>query len=82
MVTTSVTKNGFEGILFPGDGRKDKVLIVMSGSDGGMTLAVRKQSFTIKTESLHYVWVCSRQRRHLRNYPMSLSNMWRLLLNG
>ena len=45
MVTTSVTKNGFEGILFPGDGRKDKVLIVMSGSDGGMTLSRQEAKF-------------------------------------
>ena len=29
---------GFEGVLYPGNGRKDKVLIVMSGSNGGMAL--------------------------------------------
>ena len=38
MKTTSVQTEGFEGILYPGNGRKDKVLIVMSGSNGGMTL--------------------------------------------
>ena len=45
MVTTSVAKNGFEGVLFPGDGRKDKVLIVMSGSDGGMALSRQEAEF-------------------------------------
>ena len=46
MITTaSVSENGFEGILFPGDGRKDKVLIVMSGSDGGMTLSRQEAEF-------------------------------------
>ena len=38
MTTATVKDNGFEGILFPGSGRKDKVLIVMSGSNGGMAL--------------------------------------------
>lgn len=45
MIKTSVTKEGFEGILFPGDGGKDKVLIVMSGSDGGMTLSCQEARF-------------------------------------
>lgn len=45
ITTTSVSENGFEGILFPGDGRKDKVLIVMSGSDGGMTLSRQEAEF-------------------------------------
>ena len=45
MVTTSVAKDGFEGILFLGDGRKDKVLIVRSGSDGGMTLSRKEAEF-------------------------------------
>ena len=35
---TTVKENGFEGILLPGNGSKDKVLIVMSGSNGGMKL--------------------------------------------
>ena len=34
----TVRTDGFEGILYPGNGRKDKVLIVMSGSNGGMKL--------------------------------------------
>lgn len=38
MMKTTVKDNGFEGILFSGNGRKDKVLIVMSGSNGGMKL--------------------------------------------
>ena len=37
-ITASVQKEGFEAILYPGNGRKDKVMIVMSGSNGGMTL--------------------------------------------
>ena len=45
IITASVSENGFEGILFPGDGRKDKVLIVMSGSDGGMTLSRQEAEF-------------------------------------
>lgn len=45
IITASVPQNGFEGILFPGDGRKDKVLIVMSGSDGGMTLSQQEAEF-------------------------------------
>lgn len=45
IITASVPQNGFEGILFPGDGRKDKVLIVMSGSDGGMTLSRQEAEF-------------------------------------
>ena len=38
MLRTTVKKNGFEGILYCGNGRKDKVVIVMSGSNGGMLL--------------------------------------------
>ena len=38
MITTSGWTEGFEGVLYPGNGRKDKVLIVMSGSNGGMKL--------------------------------------------
>ena len=45
MVHTSVVTEGFEGILFPGDGSKDKVLIVMSGSNGGMGMAKREARF-------------------------------------
>ncbi|MBQ8995988.1 MAG: hypothetical protein IJ091_09245 [Oscillospiraceae bacterium] len=43
--TASVQKEGFEGILYPGSGRKDKVLIVMSGSNGGMTLTKQAAQF-------------------------------------
>ena len=45
ITTTSVLENGFEGILFPGDGRREKVLIVMSGSDGGMALSRQEAEF-------------------------------------
>ena len=37
-ITTSVQMEGFEAILYPGNGRKDKVIIEMSGSNGGMKL--------------------------------------------
>ena len=45
MTKTTVQKDGFEGILYPGNGRKDKVLIVMSGSDGGMKLTKQEAGF-------------------------------------
>ena len=45
MVKTSVVTEGFEGILFPGNGTKDKILIVMSGSDGGMALSRQEAEF-------------------------------------
>ena len=45
MITTSVWTDGFEGILYPGNGRKDKVLIVMSGSNGGMKLTRQAAEF-------------------------------------
>ncbi len=38
MIKTNVKENGFEGILLPGNGSKEKVIIVMSGSNGGMNL--------------------------------------------
>lgn len=38
MIKTAVASEGFEGILFSGNGRKDKVIIVISGSNGGMQL--------------------------------------------
>ena len=44
-IITSVQTEGFEAVLYPGDGRKDKVMIVMSGSDGGMTLTKQESEF-------------------------------------
>ena len=38
MLRTTVKKEGIEGILYSGNGRKDKAVIVMSGSNGGMLL--------------------------------------------
>lgn len=38
MIKTTIAANGFEGILFPADNRKDKVMIVLSGSNGGMRI--------------------------------------------
>jgi esterase/lipase len=44
-ITTSVQSEGVEAVLYPGDGRKDKVMIVMSGSNGGMTLTKQEAEF-------------------------------------
>ena len=45
MIKTTVKDNGFDGILLPGDGRKNKVVIVMSGSNGGMKLTKQSAEF-------------------------------------
>lgn len=45
MIKTNVKDNGFEGILLSGDGSKDKVVIVMSGSNGGMKLTKQTADF-------------------------------------
>ena len=42
--------DGFEGILLPGNGRKDKVLIVMSGSNGGLKLTRQAAEFYHRNE--------------------------------
>ena len=42
----TVRENGFEGELYIGDGTKDMVMIVMSGSNGGMSIT--------RTEALFY----------------------------
>jgi len=44
-ITASVRTEGFEAILYPGSGRKDKVMIVMSGSNGGMALTKQEAEF-------------------------------------
>lgn len=44
-ISTTVQKDSFEGILFPGNGSKDKALIVMSGSNGGMGITKREAEF-------------------------------------
>ena len=41
----NVRTEGFEGILYPGNGRKGKVLIVMSGSNGGIRLTRQAAEF-------------------------------------
>lgn len=38
MIKATVEENGFEGLLFTGNGSREKVVIVMSGSNGGMKL--------------------------------------------
>ena len=58
MIKTTVKENGFEGILLPGDGRKSKVVIVMSGSNGGMNLT-KQCAELMKNELLEWaknVW--------------------------
>lgn len=45
MLKTTVKKEGFEGILYCGNGRKDKAVIVMSGSNGGMLLTKIESEF-------------------------------------
>ena len=45
MIRVSMKNDGFEGILFLGNGSKDKVIIVMSGSNGGMSMAKHEAEF-------------------------------------
>ena len=45
-ISTTLAVNGFEGVLYSGDGTKNRVMIVMSGSNGGMKLT--------KAEALFY----------------------------
>lgn len=48
MLQTTVAVEGFEGILFPAEGRKDKVMIVVSGSNGGMRMTKQCAEFYSK----------------------------------
>lgn len=45
MIKTTVKDNGFEGILLPGDGRKNKIVVVISDSNGGMKLTKQCAEF-------------------------------------
>jgi len=45
MKKTTVKDHGFEGILLPATGRKDKIVIVISGSNGGMRLTKQCADF-------------------------------------
>lgn len=38
MIYTSVKNEGFDGVLYQADNRKDKIIIVMSGSNGGLKM--------------------------------------------
>ena len=38
MIRAAVKEDGFEGVLYPAGNRYDKVMIVVSGSNGGMKL--------------------------------------------
>lgn len=49
METTTVAKEGFEGIHFPIGNRKDKVVIVVSGSNGGMQMTKECAEFYCKS---------------------------------
>ncbi len=44
-IAASVRTEGFEAVLYPGNGQKDKVMIVMSGSNGGMSLTKQEAEF-------------------------------------
>lgn len=45
LIRTTVKNDGFEGILYPGDGSKDRILIVVSGSNGGMKMTAEIAGF-------------------------------------
>lgn len=45
MIKTTVAKEGFEGIYFEANDKKDKVVIVVSGSNGGMSLTKQSAEF-------------------------------------
>ena len=45
MIQTTVKKHGFESILYRGNGTKEKVVIVISGSNGGMRLTENEAQF-------------------------------------
>lgn len=48
MINTTVEADGFEGIFFPVDANKNKVVIVVSGSNGGMSLTKKCAEFYYK----------------------------------
>ncbi len=75
-IKTHVKTDGFEGILYPGDGRRDKVMIVMSGSDGGLTLTKQEAAFYDKTASPPWRWPCSKRRRRRRSSPACRWSTW------
>lgn len=44
-ISTHISTDGFEGILYPVTNRKDKVIIVVSGSNGGLTMTKQCAEF-------------------------------------
>lgn len=62
MIATTVKNEGFEGILLPANGRKDKVLIVISGSNGGMKMTRQIAEFYNENTFLRLPWQCSEQK--------------------
>ena len=45
MIQTTVKKHGFESVLYRGNGTKEKVVIVISGSNGGMRMTEKEARF-------------------------------------
>lgn len=45
IIKTSVLKEGFDGVLYPSNDRKDKVIITLSGSEGGLAHAKKLACF-------------------------------------
>ena len=66
MIKSTVASEGFEGILFSGDGRKDKVIIVISGSNGGMQLTKGLLNSIIKMVFLLWRLLCLKLKVHKR----------------
>lgn len=50
MSEIKIEQNNWDGILFPVQGRKDKVMIVVSGSDGGLEHAGKNAKFLCDNE--------------------------------
>ena len=50
MSEIKIEQNNWDGILFPVQGRKDKVIIVVSGSDGGLEHARKNAKFLCDNE--------------------------------
>lgn len=48
MIKTTVAVEGFEGLFFPVGNKQDKVIIVVSGSNGGMSLTKKCAEFYYK----------------------------------
>lgn len=47
-ISAHISVNGFEGILYPVNNRKDKVIIVISGSNGGLNMTKQCAEFYVE----------------------------------